>query len=381
MRILHTADLHLRQDKPERLQALEHIVRMVQSHPCDALVIAGDLFDDAAQATAMRSVVRTLLERAEVPVYIAAGNHDEDAYSRAADYGRNTHIAAGSDPVEWQGGELDIVGVPFVRGSRARDLLRRYQGAKSLPLIILHTSFYTRQWMFMQSLKEHEGGGGNDFPLYESDLADMQCAYVALGHWHETTQPPLLVNQAKVAYSGAPVLVADEIGPRYVVLVELENGGVREQFIELPEVVHRLEYRLFVLPEREEQALEQADVILAHEALPNRELHLQVDGYITIDERIFRDNLQQVINRHVGSWRKVTCEQQAVSVGALPMVLRRLLQALETMQPSLVADRLDWHGCSKWGRVAAQQEIEIRQEAQRLLLLSFSQLNSRMRKG
>jgi len=331
----------------------------------------------------MRSVVRNLLERAEVPVYIAAGNHDEDAYSGAADYdyGRNTHIAAGHDPVEWQGGGLDIVGVPFVRGGRARDLLQRYQGARSLPLIILHTSFYTRRWMFMQSLKEHEGGGGNDFPLYESDLAGMQCAYIALGHWHEATRPPMLVDQAKVAYSGAPVLVADEIGPRHVVLVELGNGGEREQFVELPEVVHRLEHRLFVLPEREEQVLEKADAILGHEALPNRELRLRVDGYITIDERVFRDSLQQVVNRHVGSWRKVICEQQAVSVGALPAVLRELLQALEATQPSLVADRLDWHGCSKWGLTAAQQEAEIRQEAQRLLLLSFGQLSSRLRKG
>ncbi len=47
MKILHTADLHLRSENDERWAALTAVVDIGKKQKADVLVIAGDLFDSA----------------------------------------------------------------------------------------------------------------------------------------------------------------------------------------------------------------------------------------------------------------------------------------------------------------------------------------------
>ena len=82
MKLLHGADLHLDSPlsaTPELRQKLLEIPGMLASlcrrEGCDAMLLAGDLFDGKWTRQSL-NVLRSALEDAAVPVFISPGNHD-----------------------------------------------------------------------------------------------------------------------------------------------------------------------------------------------------------------------------------------------------------------------------------------------------------------
>lgn len=63
MKILHTADLHLRSITDVRWQALERVVELAQSENVRVLAISGDLFDSDADGQTLRPKIREVFER------------------------------------------------------------------------------------------------------------------------------------------------------------------------------------------------------------------------------------------------------------------------------------------------------------------------------
>jgi len=85
MKFLHTADwhvgktLHGRSRLDEQTRVLKEIVSLAIRHQVDAVLVAGDLYDNASPtAEAQQLVVRTLMElaRRDIEVIVIAGNHD-----------------------------------------------------------------------------------------------------------------------------------------------------------------------------------------------------------------------------------------------------------------------------------------------------------------
>lgn len=87
MKILHSADWHLdsplvgrRAEQAEylRREALAlpgRVVSAAKAESCDLMLLSGDLFDGAYTPESLHAV-RTALEEAAIPVFIAPGNHD-----------------------------------------------------------------------------------------------------------------------------------------------------------------------------------------------------------------------------------------------------------------------------------------------------------------
>ncbi|MGI6365981.1 MAG: metallophosphoesterase [Bacillota bacterium] len=50
MKILHTADVHLHTQYPQRMEALRRVLDLGRQENIDLMLIAGDLFDDHQQA-------------------------------------------------------------------------------------------------------------------------------------------------------------------------------------------------------------------------------------------------------------------------------------------------------------------------------------------
>jgi exonuclease SbcD len=120
MRFLHTADWHVgktlkghsRLDEQE--QVLREIVRVVREQELDAVLVAGDLYDNAApSAPAQKLVVRTLMALAGsgAEVIVIAGNHDHaatlDAYRPFAGAAGITLV--GSVRSAEQGGVVELM--------------------------------------------------------------------------------------------------------------------------------------------------------------------------------------------------------------------------------------------------------------------------------
>lgn len=87
MKILHSADWHLDSPlvgrKPEQAEFLRReslalpgkIAACAKAEGCDLMLLSGDLFDGAYTPESLHAV-KTALEEAAVPVFIAPGNHD-----------------------------------------------------------------------------------------------------------------------------------------------------------------------------------------------------------------------------------------------------------------------------------------------------------------
>jgi DNA repair exonuclease SbcCD nuclease subunit len=88
MRLLHFADLHLdapfawaspqtaRLRRRHRRETLTRIVQVAREESVDAILSAGDLFEHERVSPDTVEFLRTTFERAELPVYLAPGNHD-----------------------------------------------------------------------------------------------------------------------------------------------------------------------------------------------------------------------------------------------------------------------------------------------------------------
>ena len=76
MRVAVTADLHLRESNPERLENLEVLIQQLLSREIHLLIIAGDLFDAADKSYAQFDSLAQRLP--DIRLLIVPGNHDPD---------------------------------------------------------------------------------------------------------------------------------------------------------------------------------------------------------------------------------------------------------------------------------------------------------------
>ena len=88
IKFLHTADLHL--DAPfaalspeqaaarrqEQRELLTELAEVANTHDCDLVLLAGDLFDSAGASDETLLALRRALASIRAPVFISPGNHD-----------------------------------------------------------------------------------------------------------------------------------------------------------------------------------------------------------------------------------------------------------------------------------------------------------------
>ncbi|MDP2739744.1 MAG: DNA repair exonuclease [Pseudorhodobacter sp.] len=234
-RFIHTADIHL--DSPLKSLALRdsalsdligtatraalvRIVDLCLEEAVDALLIAGDLYDDhqTSMKTA-RFLVQQLqrLEAAGVTVFLIRGNHD--AASRITRelvlpptvkvFGARADVHM----LETGGRPVAVHGISFANKHAPESLLPRFrlpvQGATNIGM--LHTSL--------------AGAAGHD-PYAPCSVAELQATgfdYWALGHVHVRAEYP---GRSMVVMPGMPQgRDIGEAGPKSVTLVTVADDG------------------------------------------------------------------------------------------------------------------------------------------------------------
>lgn len=282
MRILHTSDWHLGQHFMGKTRHAEHqafidwLVRQVDAHAVDAVLVAGDIFDTGAPPSYARELYNRLvvdLHRAGVALLLLGGNHDsvatlEESRPVLSCLGVTVVPALAEDPARQvltlcrrDGSPGAIVcAIPFIRprdvlhsqsGQSAEDKQRALQEAirhhyqrvhdhacrqrealgQALP-IVATGHLTTVGASASESVREIYVGSLEAFPTAAFPPAD----YIALGHIH---RPQKVGGLDHVRYCGAPIpLSFDETGQRKeVLLVELQTGA--------PARVHPLEVPCF----------------------------------------------------------------------------------------------------------------------------------------
>ena len=229
MRFLHLSDLHLGKRVCEfsmlddQRFILEEILSLLDTHPVDAVLLAGDLYDKPvppAEAVRLLDWFLTELAGRQLPIFAISGNHDS-----AERIAFGSHLLAGSrvyvSPVFTgapapitltdEYGPVDIYLLPFLKPAVVRHVwpeepIESYNDAlgcalRHCPLCPDHRSvLVAHQFVAGAAACESEEPSVGGLDCVDAALFDG-FDYVALGHLHS----PQKVGRDTLRYCGTPL--------------------------------------------------------------------------------------------------------------------------------------------------------------------------------
>lgn len=239
IRIIHTSDIHLdacyaQERLPaafgnRRRQSLRDVFHAILQRaaewPADAILVAGDVFEQDRVTRDTIAFLRSALEAVHpIPVFIAPGNHDPAIPN--SPYRTETwpdNVTVFTSP-EWRSVPLDDTPLTVHGfGFDGPDISTNPFGALTLPndgrahVAVGHGS----------EMGSIPPGKGAYAPFRAADATPEGLAYLALGHFHghKIIDGPYATV---VAYSGAPEGHGfGELGERYYLEIEIEDGQPR----------------------------------------------------------------------------------------------------------------------------------------------------------
>jgi DNA repair exonuclease SbcCD nuclease subunit len=214
-RILHTADTHLgcrqyglEERREDFSKAFRQIIDLAIAEKVEALVHAGDLFDERyVSAEDLRDVLQGLfkLKEARIPFLGIVGNHEQRRGVQWIDLFAGLELAThlGSSPYKL--GEFALYGMDY---AGRRDLqLPKLKGKKNI--LVLHQMLDKAQPM-------------QDAELKTADLSQTGASLVLLGDYHE--HRVWSQEETMVTYPGSSERWAlSEASPRGVSLIDLAS--------------------------------------------------------------------------------------------------------------------------------------------------------------
>ncbi|MCW4113902.1 DNA repair exonuclease [Aurantimonas sp. MSK8Z-1] len=233
IRFLHTADWQIGKPfggyepdrrgelKAERFRAVERIAALAASRACDAVLVAGDAFDDN-QITDWE-LNRTLDAMAgfQGPWILLPGNHDAalgvSVWTRLRQRATAAaiRVADRPEPILLKDGEAAVLPAPLTRRHEGADLTAWFDGAQTPPAAIriglAHGSVVNR-------LPEKAESGN---PIADDRADRARLDYLALGDWHGFVE-----IAPRTFYSGTPEPDRYPANrPGHVALVEIDAPG------------------------------------------------------------------------------------------------------------------------------------------------------------
>ncbi len=242
IKILHTADLHLKEGDEQRWGIFEWICRKASEQKVNFLLIAGDVFDSARDASPrMIGKLRESFERlGAVKVIIIPGNHDRvggpDPFAEKNYYGNNVTICRKEpyEVVELQ--DVFFYCFPFRVGQTGRELLKGLRVAGNegfhpappreggVHIGVMHGTLVDEPDIrgYAEEVLEKE----EYFPIYNQDIEQSGFDYLALGHIHKGFWQKR-VGETVVVYPGTPgcwsINAREE---RKISLITLSSAGI-----------------------------------------------------------------------------------------------------------------------------------------------------------
>lgn len=336
MRLIHTSDWHLGQSLHGQSRDYEHrcfldwLLSQLTAHQADALLIAGDIFDNLnpslqAQELLYDFILKAHQQLPQLHMVMIAGNHDSGARIELPAplmQRLNTHAIG---RIHWQQGILDqqrlliplpdktgeiaawCLALPFLRPS---EITGKHWGSEYLPAVtqLHHTLVATAEQQrqphqaLLAMSHAHLVGGlisedsersliiGNTEAL-PAQLFPDSLSYVALGHLH---RPQKVSAENRIRYSGSPIPLsfAEVNYPHQVLLVELEGPQLTQvEPLEVPRAVPML--RLGPAPL--EELLPQIKALPAHEGTLETAPWLEVRVQLQAPRPDLRHALEQAL--------------------------------------------------------------------------------------
>ena len=208
MKILHTADIHLREFNDERWSALCRLVDIGKKQKVDIFVISGDLFDKDVDAEKLRAKISTLFSGNCFKVIIVPGNHDKESYKSGLYFGSDTKILNDFGKF-YENKELRIIAVPFEELPDT-EVFEKIQTLKSNlskrkeNIVVCHGELLD---VFYSQRDFGDEGMGRYMPFKLSYFSGLDIKYVLAGHFHTRFDVWILDNGGYFVYPGSPVSI------------------------------------------------------------------------------------------------------------------------------------------------------------------------------
>ncbi len=294
MKILHTADIHLKDYGDRRWQALQTILDTGEKEKISILAVSGDLFDQGADVLKLQDMIRKDFSGRPFTIVILPGNHDYAAYNRGIYLGENATILS-----DWQRpyiyGDVALWGLPFapLPGveilSRLHALNSRLSEGKRHYLLLhgeLLDAFFSRRQL-------GDEGEERYMPVKLSYFKNLKFEHILAGHFHSGFRVWSIEDEGGCfVYPGSPAAITTrEIGRRKVNLFAV--GGPP---LEYALATHHYEERIVKLdPFAAAAPLEQVEKELLG-IHPAAEVILTVTGYINSEDGVDETELVQQID-------------------------------------------------------------------------------------
>ena len=237
--VIHCADLHF--DSPfsgldsahkaeirreELRQVFGRITNLARTENADALIISGDLFDSSSVSSqTLRYIKEKLSQISDIPVFIAAGNHDFNApgsFYRLFDFGKNVHIFSDEiEKIECKG--FNVYGVSFAAQEETDSKLKDFcvDDTEQINIMAIHADI---------------DGAYN--PITKQEIQESGLDYLALGHIHMFSYK-MQFGKTCAVYPGCPEGRGfDELGPKGVVKAIIDKNNVDVEFVPLSKRIY-----------------------------------------------------------------------------------------------------------------------------------------------
>lgn len=203
--LVHSSDLHIddhsRPNGYDGVEGLRYVLAAAEVVGADAVLLAGDTFDNGRVEEAIARRAGAVLAEAKVPVVVLPGNHDpalpQGIYHRTGILGLPHALVIGHthpQSILLDHLDLEILGRPHTSYNDMPPLPEVSPRRARWQVIIAHGHFVPPEDWDEQSHRS--------WRISEADLAATGVDYVALGHWDRPTS----VGSATVPayYSGSP---------------------------------------------------------------------------------------------------------------------------------------------------------------------------------
>lgn len=218
--LVHTADVHLdtpfsgsgltreqaMQRRTDLLAAFRRVVELARERQADALLIAGDLFEEEyLSVNTLRRAFGSIAELMPIPVIVAPGNHDP--FHSASPWATeelpsNLHLFRSEKIEAMQFPDLNLAvwGTAFTRHHHTDRRWRGFKvagnGSEGINIICSHGALF----------KGETGQAEKYLPIAEEDLLGSGAGYIALGHYHSGFNAAFdpFTGSVRAAYPGSP---------------------------------------------------------------------------------------------------------------------------------------------------------------------------------
>ena len=288
-----------------RFEAIEKLARLANEHQCDAVLVAGDVFD--AQTVSDRTIRRVFNATSAFtgPWVMLPGNHDaalvESVWTRAERLGAvpgHVHLALEPGVINLKAEGLAILCAPLTQRNTYSDLTEAFTTTETpeglCRIGLAHGS--------VQGLLPEEIDSAN--PISPGRAETARLDYLALGDWHGTKQ-----IDERTWYSGTPEPERfRNNGAGYALIVNLPGPGDSPTVVP----VHTARYQWHQWRETLTVESDLDQLLDRLQALPESSVvDLRLDGSVTLAGE---EKLINTLSVAEARFRSIQCDRSGLQL-------------------------------------------------------------------